>query len=140
MARNLLGLTYLLQQRLPEGIAALERARQLDESPRIISTLGYGYGLTGDRERARAVVRDLQAMSQHRYVSPFAFALVYSGMGDRDQAFAWLDRALRERSDTMAILDVYPWLDTLRADPRFADLVNRTKATPAERGTEPPHD
>jgi serine/threonine-protein kinase len=128
MAHNILGLTYVLQGRMDEGIAALERARNIDDGPRMMSTLGYAYGLAGNRSRAESLLRELTALSKRRYVSPFAFSLIQTGLGNRDEAFASLDLALHERSDTMAILGVYPWLDPLRSDPRFGELLARTEA------------
>lgn len=128
MAHNILGLTYVLQGRLTDGITALERARQIDDGPRMMSTLAYAYGVAGNHARARALLRELQSLTIRRNVSPFAFALVHAGLGERNEALAWLQRAFHERSDTMAIIGVYPWLDGLRSDPRFADLLQQTEA------------
>ena len=128
MAHNILGLTYVLQGRVTEGIAALERARQIDDGPRMMSTLAYAYGVAGNRPRAQALLRELQSLTIRRNVSPFAFALVHTGLGERDQALDWLQRAFHERSDTMAIIGVYPWLDGLRSDERFAELLKQTDA------------
>jgi len=60
-----------------------------------------------------------------RYVSPYSIALVHAGLGDRDQALAWLDKAYAERSDYMAYLKLEPMLDSLRSDRRFVALVER---------------
>ena len=58
-------------------------------------------------------------------MSPYSVALVHAGLGDRDQAFAWLDKAYTERSDYMPYLSLEPMLDGLRSDRRFAALVRR---------------
>ena len=58
-------------------------------------------------------------------MSPYSVALVHVGLGDRDQALAWLEKAYVERSDYMAYLNREPMLDGLRSDPRFAALVRR---------------
>ena len=60
-----------------------------------------------------------------RYVQAHNFALVYAGLGEKDQAFQSLERAYQERSAWMGYLKVDPFLDSLRPDPRFADLVRR---------------
>jgi hypothetical protein len=52
---------------------------------------------------------------------------VYAGLGDRDQAFAWLEKAFDERPRTMLSLKINRRLDPLRSDPRFADLVRRVR-------------
>jgi hypothetical protein len=58
-------------------------------------------------------------------VSAFSFAVIYLGLGEKDQAFAWLEKAYEERSFLLAYLKVDPIWDPLRSDPRFADLVRR---------------
>jgi hypothetical protein len=67
----------------------------------------------------------LRQLSSTRYVSPYSVALVHCGLGDRDQALAWLEKAYVERSDYMPYLNREPMLDGLRSDPRFAALVRR---------------
>ena len=130
LAHNVLGMTYLRSGRLTEGVAELERAVYLDEGPRMLSMLGYGYGIAQRPRDVESVDRKLKALSARRYVSPFAFALVRAGVAENDRAFDWLERAYRERSDTMAVLRVYPLLDGLRRDRRFADLVRRVDSSP----------
>jgi len=62
----------------------------------------------------------------HSYVSPYGIAVIYAGLGDKEQAFAWLERAFKERSYFMAVyLTTDARLDVLHADPRFADLRKR---------------
>ena len=125
MARNILGLVYLRLGRTTDAIAELEAANRLSSSPRMLSTLGYAYGVTRSRQRAAGVIEELRRLSTERYTSAFASAVVYAGAGDADQALAHLERAFAERSDSMAILRVYPLLDTLRGDARFQALVTR---------------
>ena len=108
LAHNVLGMTYLKKGRVADGVSELERALQLDEGPRMLSTLGFGYGIANRPNDVRAVEEKLRALSRKRYVSPFAFALVRAGVGENDRAFDWLERAYAERSDTMAVLRVYP--------------------------------
>lgn len=58
-------------------------------------------------------------------------ATVYAALGDRDQAFAWLEKAYEGRSFYITVLRVDPDLDSLRSDPRFADLLQRVGLTPS---------
>jgi len=67
----------------------------------------------------------LLELNRHRYVSPVAMVHVYIGLGDKDRAFAWLEKAYQERSNLMAFLKVEPIADPLRSDPRFDDLLRR---------------
>ena len=133
MARNILGLTYLKAGRLHEALQELEAARALDTGPRMLSTLGHAYGLARQGAKAQRVLDDLMASSRQRYTSSFALAVVYAGLGDNDQAFRWLEQAYTDRSDSMVILNVYPVLDGLRHDPRFADLLERVGLTSVSR-------
>jgi len=71
------------------------------------------------------MLEGLGHLSASRYVSPYSVALVHAGLGDRDQAMAWLEKAYAERSDYMPYLGVEPMLDGLRSDSRFAALVGK---------------
>jgi serine/threonine protein kinase/TolB-like protein/Tfp pilus assembly protein PilF len=125
MARNILGLVYLRLGRTADGLAELEAANRLSESPRLLSALGYAYGVTRSRDQVASVIEELRRLSAERYTSAFAAAVVYAGAGDTDQAIAHLEQAFAERSDSMAILRVYPLLDGVRGDARFQALVAR---------------
>ena len=104
----------------------MEKALELREgSAEILGELGYAYALSGRPDRARGILQDLEVRSKGRYTSPYFSALVYAGLGDRDQAFARLDRAVTDRSDAVVYLEVEPRLDSLRSDPRFTALVRR---------------
>ena len=63
-------------------------------------------------------------------MSAISFAVVYVGLGDKEQAFAWLEKAYEERTNFLAYLKVQTTFDPLRSDPRFADLVRRVGLPP----------
>jgi hypothetical protein len=83
--------------------------------------------VSGQTAEARKIIGQLIERTNHAYVSPFDIAVVYAGLGDREQAFAWLDRAYDERPRPMLGLKVNPRLDPLRSDPRFVALLRRMK-------------
>jgi TolB-like protein/DNA-binding winged helix-turn-helix (wHTH) protein/Tfp pilus assembly protein PilF len=117
---------YLQKEMHPEAIAALRAAlKSLGRAPQIEAELGYTLAVAGRRAEALAMLEGLGHLSATRYVSPYSFALVHTGLGDRDQALAWLEKAYAERSDYMAYLRLEPMLDGLRSDHRFAALVGR---------------
>jgi len=91
----------------------------------LMSGLGHVYGVSGKKAEARALLDELKQMSLQEYVPAESIALVYAGLGEKDQAFAWLEKAYGERSFGVAWLKVEPRWDSLRSDPRFADLLRR---------------
>jgi TolB-like protein/Tfp pilus assembly protein PilF len=119
------GLVLLQQARYEDAIADFRRATGIDSSPRRLSHLGFGYGLAGKPAEARLILRKLQGLSKSVYVSPWCFALVYTGLGDKDRAFFWLEKAFSERSADLIALKVTPAYDSLRSDARFTDLLTR---------------
>ncbi|HXM35743.1 MAG TPA: protein kinase [Pyrinomonadaceae bacterium] len=90
-----------------------------------MSGLGHVYGVSGKKAEARAVLDELKQASQQEYVPADSIALVYAGLGEKDQAFTWLEKAYEEHAFKMAWLKVDPQWDSLRSDPRFADLLRR---------------
>jgi len=90
-----------------------------------VAGLGYVYAVTGQKEEARAVLEQLKRLSEQHYVAAPSMALICDGLGDKDQAFAWLEKAYGERAFQLQWLNIEPRWDNLRSDPRFADLVRR---------------
>jgi hypothetical protein len=89
------------------------------------ASLAHAYAIAGHRERAARVLTALRAEAATKYVPSYYFALVYTGLGQRDQALRQLERAYEERSTVVAYLRVDPRLAPLRDDPRFLALVKR---------------
>ncbi len=87
------------------------------------ASLGHALGTAGDRPGARAVLDRLLRQREHQYVSPYDVALVYAGMGEKDKALDWLQRAYQERSSLLVFALREPRLAPLRAEPRFAALM-----------------
>ncbi len=117
---------YLQKGMHPEAIAGLRAAlNSLGRNPQIEGELGHALAVAGRRAEALAVLEGLRHLSATQYVSPYSVALVHAGLGDRDEALAWLDKAYAERSDYMPYLRLEPMLDGLRSDHRFAALVGR---------------
>jgi TolB-like protein/DNA-binding winged helix-turn-helix (wHTH) protein len=86
--------------------------------------LGHALGVTGAREEGRRILADMQALSNSRYVPPDYVAMVYEGLGDRDRALEWYQRAVEERSMNLWVLPDQR-LDAIRSDPRFQNLMRR---------------
>jgi predicted Zn-dependent protease len=88
------------------------------------------YGFAGRKDEADRVLQELLELDRRGYVTPVAVANVYIGLGNKDQAFVWLEKAYRERSNYLAYIKVFPLVDSLRSDPRFDDLLRRIGLAP----------
>jgi TolB-like protein/Tfp pilus assembly protein PilF len=105
---------------------ALQRAGMFGgDNSKVISLRGFLLAKLGRTVEAAEALNILEAASQHRYLPPYATALVHCGLGQRDLAFDWLERAYKARDVHMALLPVDPKWDSLRTDGRFALLVKR---------------
>jgi len=122
VARHVLAINLLKQNRVAEAVAEAETARRLESEPRVLAVLTYAYAADGKRAEALQTFNELNELSKQKYVSPFSKAIALLGLGDREAAFSELEKAYEERSDTMAIINVYPLLEPLRADPRFVKI------------------
>ena len=127
-----LGLALLGLGRCGEAVSELEQA-PLNLGPFTRGLLGYAYAKCGHRDKALAQLRHLLAESRAgRYVSHFSLANIYTGLGDHDQALAELALAREERAWPMFFLETNPFLDDLRTDPRFAEIVRQVSPRTGE--------
>lgn len=81
--------------------------------------------MAGQKEKALELLEQLEKLSEERYVSPYYNALIYIGFGDKDQAFAHLEKAIIDRESWLVILKVLQIFDSLRDDPRFHALLKK---------------
>ena len=105
---------------------SLGKSLNCQKANRGIASIARTYALAGKREEARKNLDELLQMAKHRYVSPTSIALIYAALGDKDQAFAWLDEGDKAHDlQIITRLKTDPRYDSLRSDPGFADLVRR---------------
>jgi TolB-like protein/tetratricopeptide (TPR) repeat protein len=122
---SVLASVYLQTSRPQEAVAELQRS--VAESHRGIMELMYlahALGVSGDRPEAKKVLDEMRALSQRRYVPPMYIAVIYEGLGERNQALQWFERACAERAINGWILPD-PRLDRIRAEPRFKNLMRQ---------------
>src|SRR5438067_6678250 len=125
-ARTFLGRAYLSKGMQQRGIEELEAARRDEpDDVFVLGLLGYGYAVTGRRADALKALQRFDEMEKHRYVSRAARVYVYAGLGDKDKAFEWLEKAYQERSDALAWFRKEPESKSLRSDPRFDVLMRK---------------
>ena len=122
-----LGRAYEQKGKLPEAIAEFQRALELEEdNAEIWSGLGHAYALSGKRAEAQKVLEHLKGVSAHSWVAPYNIAVIYAGLGEKEQAFAFLDQAYKDRSYYLpTYLATDARIDSLRSDPRFVELRKR---------------
>jgi TolB-like protein len=124
-----LGKAYLQKGMLREGLAELEEAASLPggDSPLYRYWLGYGYARCGKRAEALKIVERMNAQEQKSFGSPWGIAAIYSGLGQKDDALAWLERAYQERDPKFRETNIEPAFDPLRSDTHFKELVRRSR-------------
>ena len=124
-ARFWLGLAYEQTSKLPDAIRELEATVKYagaDSVPVYLAALGHAYAMAGQVDKARRLLAALQARP---YISPVDVATIHVGLGERDQAVEWLERALKERAYGLVFLPTDPRFDPVRSDPRFAAVMRR---------------
>jgi len=126
ISRYFLGQAYVQSEMYAEAIETLTICADLSgRHPGALAALIYACGRAGRGAEARALLKEMKAIQRHRFVSPYFFALAYTGCGQKDFAFEWFEKALEDRSGWLANLNIEPGLDPIRSDPRFRNLLRR---------------
>src|SRR5262249_3266019 len=121
-----LGMAYVEQGRCPEALAAYRRAREISgDTPQVAAHIAHVLAVSGKKSEAHAALAELQQRATGQYVPPYDLAMIYTGLGETEQAFAWLEKAYADRSTEMIYFKVEPMLAPLRSDPRYQDLLRR---------------
>ena len=123
-AYRYLGLAYEQKGMYPEAISEFEKGVKLSGSSLMVALLGHAYAASGNKLEARRVLAELEREKQ-KYVSPYTVAAIYAGLGERDHAFRWLEKAYSERDIWLMNLKVDPVFKSLRSDRRLAGLLQR---------------
>jgi TolB-like protein/Flp pilus assembly protein TadD len=125
-AYHLLGRIYEQRREFARADEAFRKARQLQgPKPPLLAMEAHTYAVSGRRGEALRILGQLQETSRQVHVSPFYTALIYAGLGDKDRAFAWLEKVYEERSFWMIVFPTDPRFQPLRSDPRFDRLLQR---------------
>jgi tetratricopeptide (TPR) repeat protein len=125
-----LGRAYLQKGMYYEAIAEFQKAIVLSGDNPAASVmyrgnLGYAYAVSGNKTEALKLLEELKEESKQRYVSPLLIAEIYAGLGMKEQAFEWLEKAYGIRDGNMVLLKIWYSWHPLRSDPRFQDLLRR---------------
>ncbi len=128
-------LIYLQQSKYQLAIDEIGKAvASFPNSTDGLSVLGYAYAVAGRKAEAQGVLDQLSVLSKQSYIPPGSTAMIYAALGEKDQAFEWLEKAFQDRSifsvGPFAFVKLHPAFDPLRSDPRFADLLHRMNLQP----------
>jgi TolB-like protein/predicted Ser/Thr protein kinase len=121
-----IGWAYEQKSMYTEAIAALQNAARISGGdPVILGSLGHAYAASGRRSEALRTLAGLKELAKQRYVAPFDVAVVYVGLGDKDQTFEWLQKSLEDHSHWVIWLKCDPRFDSIRSDPRYGEVMRR---------------
>jgi adenylate cyclase len=116
---------------IEQAITAHRRAMELSGGyPLTVGWLGLTLAESGHAAEARNLLDRLHSLALKGYVPPTSFALIHFGLGEVEDGFVWLDRAVEARDHMMTPIKTYPFLDPFRADPRYLALLGKMKLTP----------
>jgi tetratricopeptide (TPR) repeat protein len=125
------GLFYGAKRMFDEAIAAHRKAVELSGgSPLMLGWLGLTLSQSGNTEEARAILGRLQVIAREVYVPPTSFAWIHLGLGELNEAFTWMDRAVDGRDPMMMPIKTFPFLDPVRTDPRYIPLLRKMNLEP----------
>jgi TolB-like protein/tetratricopeptide (TPR) repeat protein len=121
-----LGFALNANNQATEGVQVLEKALSLTKgSPAVAGVLVRAYAHAGRRADALKLIAELKRRRATGYVPAAAFVNAYLGLGDNEQAFVWIESAVKEKSNILQFVKTHPYFDPIRSDPRFVDLVRR---------------
>lgn len=127
-----LGLALVQAGQPLQALVEFRRSANLSKGgAQYLAGMGFGYSIAGRKSEARQTLATLLRMrAEHRHVLASGVAIVYAGMGDKDQSLFWLEKAYEERDDNVYALNVDPLFDSIRPDSRCRNLLGRLGFTP----------
>lgn len=129
-AHVFLGRAYLFKGDSTRALEQMEMATRLSpDEGLLLGFVGYAYGVSGRRAEAQKILQHLDEVEKRKYVSPFGRVYTYLGLGDKEKAFEWLEKAYHERSDSLAWFRNDPESKAIRSAPRFAALMRKVGFT-----------
>jgi TolB-like protein/DNA-binding winged helix-turn-helix (wHTH) protein/uncharacterized protein HemY len=121
---------YVDTGKYSQAFEVFDKEQALTSAGGRLEILASTYAQMGHTEESRRFLAQVLKLAQKEHVDPGSIAAVYNHLGDKAQAFAWLEKAYAERSNYMSSLKVWGLYDPIRSDPRFLDLERRVKLLP----------
>jgi TolB-like protein/DNA-binding winged helix-turn-helix (wHTH) protein/tetratricopeptide (TPR) repeat protein len=136
-----LGLAYSGKQMYPEALAEYQAGITLDSKDEwSLSGLGWVYALMQDRMKAEEIIRRLRQDARERPDLALEIAIIYSALGEKNEAFAWLEKAYQDRDGGLMLVNSYWYFAAIRSDPRFAQFVRKIGLPEQKQNTSDSHD
>jgi Flp pilus assembly protein TadD len=97
---------------------------------RASGALAHAYAVSGRQDGARKALNELLELSKQQYISPFDIAIIFTGLGEKEQAFAWFEKAYEKRDPSLSNIKTDHRLERFHSDPRFSSLLRRMRLAP----------
>jgi len=120
-----------------KAIAEMTKAIKIESNPTFTALLSHLYAGRGDRREAGKLLAELESLSRRRYVCAYEVSHAYVTLGDKKQAFRWLDKGIEERADCMVWLLSEPWMDPIRGERRYKELLDLIGLAAGKPGSKP---
>src|SRR5438445_10360243 len=124
---------YIGKGMYQEAIAEMQKVVARENAPERWDgqpILAYAYAAAGKRDEALKILNEQSELAKKGYISPYNFAIIYTGLGHKDRDFEYLNKAYEERTPVLQHFPSRPLFNTLHSDPRFVDLLRRMNLPP----------
>lgn len=122
---DLLGLISVADGKFEAAIAEFQKAVTIEQHPIFEAHLAHALAVTGRTSEARLILERLKERAKEGYMAPSVIAWIYTGLGEVDEAFTWLDKAVEQHDGLLLMLNGEPISDPLRDDPRFDNVLKK---------------
>lgn len=129
----LLAQAYLAKGIYKEAVAQMQKVVANENAPMRWGghpMLAYTHAVAGNRNEAMRILDEQKQLARQHYISPFNFAVIYLGLGDKGRTFEYLQKAYEEHPQTLVHLKSQPMFDSLRSDPRYTELLLKMNLAP----------
>jgi serine/threonine protein kinase/tetratricopeptide (TPR) repeat protein len=133
----LAALAYAEKGEFEQAIEAMEKATKIEKNPTMTALSAHVQAAKGNRREAEKLLEDLKSVSSRRYVCAYELVHAYVKLGDKKQAFEWLEKGKQQRADCMVWLLSEPWMDPLRGDRQYRELVDYIGLATGRTGPKP---
>ena len=137
VAHAIAALGYGEKGQFEQAIESMEKATKIESNTTFTALTAHVQAAKGNRREAEKLLAELKEVSSRRYVCAYEMADAYVKLGDKKQAYEWLEKGKQERADCMAWLLSEPWMDPLRGDRQYRELLDQIGLGTGKAGRKP---